>query len=591
MSDNKNIERFFQEKFKDIDVNPEPVAWDNIAMKLNKKKSKKRIFPFWMTFGGIAASLIIGYFLFNNFSSNNGIQNNPTIVNSEKQTEINKNSSKINNTDEKSTIVVTKDNHNDSLIVNKNNEINKKSPILNNNDSSKIVTLSNKNNPVSNQNNSVVTLSNKNKTDKNNLISNQNDNESKVGVITNKKTNKKSPNINNNSKSEIATSSNKNKTDKNNLISNQNDDESKVAVSINNTTNKKSPFLNNNSKSEIAVSSVENKSDKNSNRNNFISNNIIEEKLNSNVNKVAINKIEDKTNEINLSEKLNSNIENNSNPKNQEKQIIAEEVIKKPDLLENPLDKILKEKVAKTTKKAIASNTEKWKIRPNVAPIFMKAFGGSPIHDVFADNEKDFENNLSIGLAADYAISKKFSIRAGINKFDLAYNTNEIAFYEDASAGNNNPIQTINFKAATRNVVVDDKKSGRGIVGPIIPNIEEGIMNQRFGYFEIPVEVSYKLLDKRFGVTLITGLSTLLLNKNEVSVVTSTRTLVLGDANNLNQVHFSSNLGIGFKYSFWKSFEANVEPTVKYQINTFNDNSGNFNPYFLGIYTGISYKL
>ena len=543
MSDNKNIERFFQEKFKDIDVNPEPVAWDNIAMKLNKKKSKKRIFPFWMTFGGIAASLIIGYFLFNNFSSNNGIQNNPTIVNSEKQTEINKNSSKINNTDEKSTIVVTKDNHNDSLIVNKNNEINKKSPILNNNDSSKIVTLSNKNNPVSNQNNSVVTLSNKNK------------------------------------------------TDKNNLISNQNDDESKVAVSINNTTNKKSPFLNNNSKSEIAVSSVENKSDKNSNRNNFISNNIIEEKLNSNVNKVAINKIEDKTNEINLSEKLNSNIENNSNPKNQEKQIIAEEVIKKPDLLENPLDKILKEKVAKTTKKAIASNTEKWKIRPNVAPIFMKAFGGSPIHDVFADNEKDFENNLSIGLAADYAISKKFSIRAGINKFDLAYNTNEIAFYEDASAGNNNPIQTINFKAATRNVVVDDKKSGRGIVGPIIPNIEEGIMNQRFGYFEIPVEVSYKLLDKRFGVTLITGLSTLLLNKNEVSVVTSTRTLVLGDANNLNQVHFSSNLGIGFKYSFWKSFEANVEPTVKYQINTFNDNSGNFNPYFLGIYTGISYKL
>lgn len=591
MSDNKNIERFFQEKFKDFDVNPEPVAWENIAMKLNKKKSKKRIFPFWMTFGGIAASLIIGYFLFNNFSSNNVIENNSTIVNSEKQTEINKNSSEINNTNENSTIIIVKDNNNDSLIVNKNNNINKKSPILNNNESSKIATSSNKNNPVSNQNNSVATSSNKNKPNSNNLISNQNDEDSKVEVITNAKVNKKSPILNNNEDSKIATSSNKNKTDKNNLIPNPNDDERKVAVASNNKTNKKSPNINNNSKSEIAVSSDENKLDKNSNGNNFISNNVIEENLKSNVNKVAITNIENKTYETNSLNNPNSIIENNSNPKNQEKQIIAEEIIKKPDLLENPLDKILKEKEAKTTKKAIATNTEKWKIRPNVAPIFMKAFGGSPIHDVFADNEKDFENNLSIGLAADYAISKKISIRAGINKFDLAYNTNEIAFYEDASVGNNNPIQTINFKAATRNVVVDDKKSSRGVVSPIIPNIEEGIMNQRFGYFEIPVEISYKLLDKRFGVTLITGLSTLLLNKNEVSVITPNRTLVLGDANNLNQVHFSSNLGIGFKYSFWKSFEANIEPTVKYQINTFNDNSGNFNPYFLGIYTGISYKL
>ena len=565
MSDNKNIERFFQEKFKDFDVSPEPQAWENIAMKLNKKLNKNRIFPFWMTFGGIAASLIIGYFVLNNFSKNDNIQNNSTIVQAEKQNTINKKSSEIKDINDlnSETVVGTYKNE-DSLIVNYSNKIN----------------------TVTNQNN-FATSSNKIKTNKNNLISNQNDNKIKVEVASNNKINTKSPNLNKVEISRIATSIIKNKTKIPKLISNQNLNETIIAVAEKNKINKKSQNLN--SKSEIAVSSDKNKSDKN--ENNFISDKVIDDKYNSINDKIASNKTENKSDETNALSIRDSNIENKSNLDNLEKKIIADDKSRKQDLIENPLDKILKEKENKEKKKNLEVVSSKWKIRPNVAPIFMKAFGGSPIHDVFADNEKDFENNLSIGLAADYAVSKKLSIRTGINKFDLEYNTNEIAFYEDASAGNNNPIRTINFKSATRNVVIGDNKSGRGIVTPIITNIEEGIMNQRFGYLEIPVEVSYKILDKRFGVTLITGLSTLLLNNNEVSVTTANRTLVLGDANNLNQIHFSSNLGIGLKYSFWNSFEANIEPTIKYQINTFNENSGGFNPYFLGIYTGISYKL
>jgi hypothetical protein len=29
----------------------------------------------------------------------------------------------------------------------------------------------------------------------------------------------------------------------------------------------------------------------------------------------------------------------------------------------------------------------------------------------------------------------------------------------------------------------------------------------------------------------------------------------------------------------------------KYQINTFNQNSGNFKPYFIGLYSGISFSF
>ena len=87
MSDKKNIERFFQEKFKDFEVNPSPEIWNNIAMKLENKENKKRIFPIWFKVIGIAASLVIGYFIIENYSRDtnfDGINTNTTIVNSEK---------------------------------------------------------------------------------------------------------------------------------------------------------------------------------------------------------------------------------------------------------------------------------------------------------------------------------------------------------------------------------------------------------------------------------------------------------------------------------------------------------------------------
>ena len=55
--------------------------------------------------------------------------------------------------------------------------------------------------------------------------------------------------------------------------------------------------------------------------------------------------------------------------------------------------------------------------------------------------------------------------------------------------------------------------------------------------------------------------------------------------------YFSTNFGIGLKYGFMKSFEFNVEPTFKYQLNTFSSDAGNFKPYLFGIYSGISYKF
>src|SRR5690606_27897083 len=118
----------------------------------------------------------------------------------------------------------------------------------------------------------------------------------------------------------------------------------------------------------------------------------------------------------------------------------------------------------------------------------------------------------------------------------------------------------------------------------------DATINQRTGYIEIPGELSYKLLDKKLGIDLIGGVSTLLLSENEISVMSSGTEMEIGKATNLNSTHFSTNLGIGVRYNIYKSFQLNFEPMFKYQINTFSD-SGNFKPYFFGLYTGINYRF
>lgn len=69
MKEQKNIERLFQENFKDFEAQPPQDAWKNIEDRLNEKKKKRRIVPFWWRVGGVAATLLLGIGLYWNFQS------------------------------------------------------------------------------------------------------------------------------------------------------------------------------------------------------------------------------------------------------------------------------------------------------------------------------------------------------------------------------------------------------------------------------------------------------------------------------------------------------------------------------------------
>tara|TARA_R110002049_G_scaffold81404_1_gene206946 strand:- start:53 stop:1399 length:1347 start_codon:yes stop_codon:yes gene_type:complete len=67
--ENKNIDKFFQEKLKNLEATPTKRVWNNIET--NLKKKKRRVLPIWWFSSGIAALLILGFLL--SPSSNNTI--------------------------------------------------------------------------------------------------------------------------------------------------------------------------------------------------------------------------------------------------------------------------------------------------------------------------------------------------------------------------------------------------------------------------------------------------------------------------------------------------------------------------------------
>ena len=552
MKDNKNIERLFQEKFKDFEALPPQDSWDIIASRLNEKKKKKRILPIWFQFSGIAASLFIIGSLIWNFS---GESNTTEVPNS--------NNTIVNTED-------SKGNSNNSNITSPNNEA--------------IVydSQSNEENLDKKSNNSINQYNEKSIDEKLVKSKLKNNSSRRNGLVSNGKL-----------QNDIDASSNQKgfKKGKNNF--------KKQSSSV---TNSEKALVANTEKNKAKRKS-KSKSNKNNSdfENLFDDNNVVD---NNREDKNAINKetidafFENKTsntttitnNDSITKQTNNSDVVVSNEIITQDSTLVAE-VSKETNLLEE----LLKEKEAGKNEDEKEEKRSKWAISTNASPVYFNSLAqGSSIDQQFDSNSKNYATTLSLGIAGSYAINNKLSLKTGVNNINISYNTNDVLF--DARMNNvENNIPTISRNPEASNMVFSSKVGNvetlSGDVENVIIENNVGALQQNISYIEVPLELSYKLLDKKFGIEVIGGMSTLFLNQNNISLVANGIEMEVGRANNLNNIHFSSNVGLGFKYDFWKSFNANFQPMFKYQINTFSENSGNFKPYFIGLYSGISFSF
>jgi hypothetical protein len=238
---------------------------------------------------------------------------------------------------------------------------------------------------------------------------------------------------------------------------------------------------------------------------------------------------------------------------------------------------------------------EKWKAASNIAPVYFNAFGkGSSIHPQFNNNSRTGDVNVSYGISTSYAFNKNLSVRTGVNKVNLGYSTNGVIVFNNVKTLPDTQLLRTNIEltenAQNMSFISADNFKFAQVPGVISNNIN-GSIDQRLGFIEVPLELEYRISDKKVGINVIGGFSALFLNENEVFSVFDGNTILLGKATNINNTSFSANFGLGFDFRITDKFNLNLEPVFKYQINTFNNTSGNFKPYLIGVYSGISFKF
>lgn len=538
MGEKKHIDRLFQERFKDFEVTPDADIWNRIHDELGHKK-KRRVIPFWIQLGGIAAAVallfLLGYNLLSNGSDTNTIENQ--IV--DENTEENNSPALIENNNNKQNLETVTNN------AVANEDTNKVDVDASTNDQ-KITTK----NSVTNQAKTPVVL-NKNKG--RNVVASQ---EKKAETPIHKKTNLIDTNVKLNTNNGVI--ANNTATTKNNKK-----DENKIPAVIKDGAQLK----NKDASTAVVIANKENpKSDK------------INPNINSSIDlkdNVVVAKVDAKNEDASVKEN--------------------KEEDNKPSLF----DAINKEE--KNTEIATAETIDrKWSVNPMVAPVYYNTIGeGSPIHSQFKDNNKSGNINVSYGVGVAYQLSKRLSVRSGVNVVNLGYDTEEIAFTASLDGGN---LATISYNSNTSRLDVKDKTSSNtSDFSSDVPNDVNtfrgaaetaGIMSQQFGYVEVPLELKYRLLDKKLGVNIIGGLSSLFLTDNSISLVSQDNLITdVGEANNVNNTSFTTNIGLGIDYALSKNLQLNLEPIFKYQLNAFNREAGDFQPFYMGVYTGVSFKF
>jgi hypothetical protein len=528
MNNKKNIDRLFQEKFKDFEVAPNDAIWDRINESLPNKKKKRRVIALWWQIGGVAALiallLTVGVSLFNVDDNNN--QNLP-VVNTNEDNKI------------EDALKKPKDYKQDKL---KDSDAQKLEFVDSDSQDASRLKYQKGNTPQKKINSKQLTIPKK----------------SPINIVAN----------NSNEKEDVLPSQKLNK-----LKTNTNNDSSTKLIA-----NTKSS--NNRSSDQLKETKLGSKSELKS---------VIDKTIEDHKTATADNSTSNKT------EADSPKIKNTEG-------IITDENHLGSVLTEDPkkesIQYAIAEHIEAIDEKEKEDNQNRWSIAPNVAPVYYGSLGqGSSLDQQFNKNAKGSDINMSYGITGAYAVSKKLKVRTGINSVNLSQTTSTVFAFSgpEISSRNSQEVQpsgNITFNNRAQNVLLMSSDMLGTAAAPEAFNTKEsGSLDQRFGFIEVPLELEYQLVDRKFGINVIGGFSTFFLNENEIYADIDGTSTLIGEANNINSTSFSANFGLGLDYSLSKQWNIHLEPQFKYQINTFNNTTGDFRPFFIGVYTGLSFKF
>lgn len=256
---------------------------------------------------------------------------------------------------------------------------------------------------------------------------------------------------------------------------------------------------------------------------------------------------------------------------------------------------------------------KRWEIGAQVSPVYNVS--NTNHSKVYASNMLSSESSnpveLGGGLSVAVKAGKRLSVQSGVYYSALGQTSGNSVNRAGNALSEFGPeyyATNVDFDAKNNQLAINGSAGTIKMVGvpegvDLVTNIEDKTsqgaamisqieMSQNFEYIEIPIYLRYELLNKRFGVDMIGGVSSNVLVGNQAYIRSNSVRTQVGETENMEPVSYSGSVGIGFKYGFSKRIFLNVEPRVKYYFNSLSNSSDvELKPYSIGVYTGLSYKF
>lgn len=251
----------------------------------------------------------------------------------------------------------------------------------------------------------------------------------------------------------------------------------------------------------------------------------------------------------------------------------------------------------------------RWMVGAKISPTYLSA-------NLKADNNllSDIQNEESAilsytgGLSVVYSVGNRLSFQTGIYYSSLGRQVSDIqsysgyASFSESKGGKIFGVATSTGMIAStnRDIFLVDQSGNRitsiGSVANFDPD-KAGLdpfgssLRQNFEYIEVPFMLSYKLIDKKIAFNIMGGMSYSLLLDNEVYAVSDGSVIPIGSMEDLAGILLSSSFGMSMNYSLNENFSLNLEPTIRYFLNSDGSLSASNNPFAFGIFSGVYYKF
>jgi len=253
-----------------------------------------------------------------------------------------------------------------------------------------------------------------------------------------------------------------------------------------------------------------------------------------------------------------------------------------------------------------------WSIGAQVSPEYNGA--QSSHSQAYASNmlkTKATTVDLAGGVSVEYKKGKRWSLQSGIYYSGMGQtsgnSSNGLSYANDGANYLNNTIVKVDatnnrYSMNSNAGVVELNSIPAGMVlGTSLDDknylssavvVSQNTFIQDFDYLEVPVYLRYSLIDSRFGISMMGGLSSNILVGNRLYLDSSLGKSLVGRTKDLETFNYAGTLGLGLKYDLTNRLSLNVEPRLKYFLNSLSSNSSvTYKPYTFGVFTGLSYDF